>query len=280
MSLGERICKLRSEKNMSQGDLAEALNVSRQSISKWETDSSVPELDKLIRLSEIFHVSLDELVLNKQSKAPEQPAPPVQTVYVEKQPSGRKTVGTILCCFSALVWLLVTVLGDFFAGLVLALPFLACGLICLLVPKRPGLWCGWTVYLFMDFYLRYATGVSWQFAFWGLFLTGSWAVHLAISWCQVLILAILIGFTVRSFRHVPVRLSGKSAALLAGGWGIYLLTLIPWFAPPTESTQVLPYRVVSGTWGWLSSCLLVALLVISIRMLQTFLKNRRQKTDA
>ena len=40
MSLGDRICKLRSEKNMSQGDLAEALNVSRQSISKWETGVS------------------------------------------------------------------------------------------------------------------------------------------------------------------------------------------------------------------------------------------------
>ena len=277
MSLGERVCELRSEKNISQGDLAEALNVSRQSISKWETDSAVPELDKLIRLSEIFHVTLDELVLNKQTKAPEQP---VQTIYVEKQVPGRKTAGTILCCFSALVWLLITVLGEFFAGVVLALPFLACGLICLLVQKRPGLWCGWTVYLFIDFYLRYATGVSWQFAFWGLFLTGSWAVHLAVSWCQVLVLAILIGFTVRSFRHVPVTLSKKSAALLAGGWGIYLLTLIPWLAPPTESAQVMPYRVVSGSWGWFSSCLLVALLVISIRMLQAFLKNRRQKHTA
>lgn len=65
MSLGERIYKLRSEKNLSQGDLADALNVSRQSISKWETNSSVPELDKLLKLSEIFTISLDELVTGK-----------------------------------------------------------------------------------------------------------------------------------------------------------------------------------------------------------------------
>ena len=64
MSLGERIYKLRTEKGMSQGDLADALEVSRQSISKWETNGSVPELDKLVTLSEIFGVSSDELVVS------------------------------------------------------------------------------------------------------------------------------------------------------------------------------------------------------------------------
>ena len=58
MSLGERICKLRTEKNLSQGDLADALEVSRQSISKWETNGSVPDLDKLVKLSELFDISL------------------------------------------------------------------------------------------------------------------------------------------------------------------------------------------------------------------------------
>ena len=62
MSLGENIYRLRSEKGMSQSELAEALNVSRQSISKWETDGSVPELDKLLSLSSLFGISLDELV--------------------------------------------------------------------------------------------------------------------------------------------------------------------------------------------------------------------------
>ena len=65
MSLGERIYKLRTEKEMSQGDLADALEVSRQSISKWETNGSVPELDKLVKLSELFGVSLDELITGK-----------------------------------------------------------------------------------------------------------------------------------------------------------------------------------------------------------------------
>ena len=68
MTLGERIYKLRTEKEMSQGDLADALEVSRQSISKWETNGSVPELDKLVKLSEIFGISLDELVTGKETE--------------------------------------------------------------------------------------------------------------------------------------------------------------------------------------------------------------------
>ena len=63
MSLGTNISRLRAEKHLSQGDLAEALGVSRQSVSKWETDSSVPDLDKLVKLSRVFGVSLDELVM-------------------------------------------------------------------------------------------------------------------------------------------------------------------------------------------------------------------------
>jgi transcriptional regulator with XRE-family HTH domain len=62
MTLGEKIYQYRTQKNLSQGDLADALNVSRQSISKWENDNSVPELDKLVKMAEIFGVTLDALV--------------------------------------------------------------------------------------------------------------------------------------------------------------------------------------------------------------------------
>lgn len=50
MTLGENIARLRTQKDWSQGDLADALGISRQSISKWETDTSIPELEKLIKL--------------------------------------------------------------------------------------------------------------------------------------------------------------------------------------------------------------------------------------
>ena len=71
MSLGENIYKLRTGKRMSQEDFASAMEVSRQSVSKWENDMAVPELEKLIKMAKIFEVSLDELVSN----APPQPEP-------------------------------------------------------------------------------------------------------------------------------------------------------------------------------------------------------------
>lgn len=66
MTLGEKIYNLRTEKGFSQEALGEKLGVSRQSVSKWETDQSVPELDKIVALSEIFKVSTDYLLKEKE----------------------------------------------------------------------------------------------------------------------------------------------------------------------------------------------------------------------
>ena len=76
MTLGENIVRLRTQKNWSQGDLADALDISRQSVSKWETDASIPELDKLLKLSELFGVTLDELV-RKQPRPRHRQYPPL-----------------------------------------------------------------------------------------------------------------------------------------------------------------------------------------------------------
>lgn len=62
MSFGENILALRKGKNISQDDLGGRLNVSRQTISKWELGETTPEMEKLIVLSEFFNVSIDELV--------------------------------------------------------------------------------------------------------------------------------------------------------------------------------------------------------------------------
>lgn len=64
MELSEKILQLRKALGLSQEQLAEQVGVSRQSISKWETGQSVPELEKLVALSRIFAVSTDELLGN------------------------------------------------------------------------------------------------------------------------------------------------------------------------------------------------------------------------
>ena len=62
MILAEKIIKLRKQNGWSQEELAMKLQVSRQSVSKWESTASIPDLDKIVRLSEIFGVSTDYLL--------------------------------------------------------------------------------------------------------------------------------------------------------------------------------------------------------------------------
>ena len=62
MSLGKNIQYLRKQKKITQEQLAEMMSVSRQTISKWETDEIIPELNKLVALSDVFSCKLDALV--------------------------------------------------------------------------------------------------------------------------------------------------------------------------------------------------------------------------
>ena len=62
MTLGQRIQELRKQKELSQEALGERLGVSRQAVSRWEMDGAVPEVDKLIAMSRIFGVSLNDLL--------------------------------------------------------------------------------------------------------------------------------------------------------------------------------------------------------------------------
>ena len=62
MTIADRIQSLRKSKGMSQEELADAAGVSRQAVSKWESEQSTPDIDKVIILSEIFDVTTDYLL--------------------------------------------------------------------------------------------------------------------------------------------------------------------------------------------------------------------------
>lgn len=141
MTLAEKILELRTARGLSQGDLAEQLEVSRQSVSKWETGQSVPDLDKIIRLSDLFGVSVDELVREGERPAPEVSTPEV--IYVEKkrgltpaQMTGivLEVLGVVLIYPSSQIWVLLAALGVVF--MILGLPLL-------LAKKYPFLIFGW-----------------------------------------------------------------------------------------------------------------------------------------
>ena len=65
MEFNNKLYELRKQKGLSQEELANKLNVSRQPVSKWELGDSTPDMEKLIVLSDLFEISLDELVLGK-----------------------------------------------------------------------------------------------------------------------------------------------------------------------------------------------------------------------
>ena len=154
MNLGENIYRLRIEKNLSQGGLADALEVSRQSVSKWENNSAVPELDKLVKMAQLFGVSLDELVTGDRTIEPEPSlSQPVteQAAPAKQGLSPQQLLGIVLLVFGALCLIVFTVVGIFtglwLLGLFVGLPFLLCGTICLLCKKNVGLKCAWAVFV-------------------------------------------------------------------------------------------------------------------------------------
>ena len=285
MNLGEKIYQLRTRKNLSQGDLADALDVSRQSISKWETGASVPELDKLIKLSQLFEVSLDELVLDKEPEvAPPPPEPKV--IYVERQAphSPKKTVGVVLLCFSALVWLLVSLLGDVLAGLVLAIPFLACGLICLFVRQNVGLWCLWVVYAFADLYLRFATGAYWLFAFKRIAYTSlANPGHLIIAWVSFAIFASMVVATIHRFRKggpATVKANAIGAAVSWAVWGLLAVLMIWAFRNPiTDSSQIRVFSLTSAFVEWIRTVVMVIALTFTVRLITGLWKKKKAQKE-
>ena len=70
MTFGERLMSLRRARGLSQEALGDMLDVTRQTVSKWERGDSTPELEKLVELSRIFGVSLDELAGIERTERP------------------------------------------------------------------------------------------------------------------------------------------------------------------------------------------------------------------
>ena len=143
MSLSEKILSLRTQLGLSQEELAEQLAVSRQSVSKWETGQSVPDLDKLIKLADLFQISVDELV--REGERPQPPEPPQpQVVYGKEKHSltGTQTAGVCL----ELIGLALDLLGLVGAGMLLVFvgtALIILGLPLLLAKQHPWLIFGW-----------------------------------------------------------------------------------------------------------------------------------------
>ena len=127
MTIGERIAKCRKEKNLSQEYIAELLDVSRQAVSKWETNQTEPDTSNLIELARIFGVSVEYLANGEE-------APP-KVVYVEKNLPIFKIIGIVLIALGGLS-LLLGALMPFMLGI--GIVTVAFGLLLMLL-KKDGL---------------------------------------------------------------------------------------------------------------------------------------------
>ena len=208
MTLGQTITRLRTAMGLSLGALAEELGVSRQSVSKWETDASVPELEKLLKMAKLFGVTLDELVTDEPFTPPE--TPPPQVVVVEKKREKRKTVGFVFLALS----LFCLLSGNIWLQVLLALPCLMVGVICLLTGWHPGLCALWAVGFLIDLYTRFATGLNWRV----IRMTPYWTpemnyLRLAIAWALFLNMVFLLLFTVWHLRKETVFPKGLKVLL-------------------------------------------------------------------
>ncbi|WP_295587336.1 helix-turn-helix domain-containing protein [uncultured Oscillibacter sp.] len=228
MTLGQRLTQLRAGMGLSQDALAEQLGVSRQSVSKWETDASVPELDKLVRLSRIFGVTLDELVKGTADAGAGAPSGPeagsqAGTTGTESAPSDhgaaeevlrlhrQKLMGIALMA----VALLATALNM--ALVFLTVPIFVAGVLCLVVRRRLGLAIGWTLWICALFVTRYASAISMS----KLLSPGYWQyTSLAAPLLALVQLAVLVGLAWRTLRNPPGLGAcwGIWAGLLAALW--------------------------------------------------------------
>ena len=192
MDLGERLYQLRKARNLSQGEVADALGVSRQSVSKWENNTSVPELDKLVKLGELFGLTLDELVKEEIPTAPAvQAAPPLRAAG----PAGGRRVaaivllacggvGTLLLCATMLIYLTL--------WLVLA------GLLCWHAREHLGLYLGLSFWMILVVYFQNFSVLS----PWNVLIPAAYRsyppAYLLLDWLFFLPLLLFLGLAVRA----------------------------------------------------------------------------------
>jgi transcriptional regulator with XRE-family HTH domain len=106
MTLGEKILLLRKQNSMTQEQLAERLDITRQTVSKWELQESEPDINYLVQLSEIFQVTTDYLLKDVPNTPNATLAAPESAIPSEKKPTlqekAKLWVGVIFTLFGAL----------------------------------------------------------------------------------------------------------------------------------------------------------------------------------
>ncbi len=164
MTFGEKLSKLRKENNYTQEQLADILNVSRQSVSKWESNMAYPETDKLICLARLFECSTDYLLKDECSNKNGRNDKGVDSTVKADYPTKQKIIGYILLAVSLIAGILIFLLAKSVEQLYVLAPvilsILACSLICLFVEYKAGYWCVWVTFAPISLLSPFLVGFS------------------------------------------------------------------------------------------------------------------------
>ena len=109
-NLGERLLELRKDKRLSQEEVAEKLNVTRQTVSKWETDQSMPDFDKIVPLCELYGITPNELFIELKKK--ETLKNNEFVIDLEKIKNIKKAKGisiSVVLYFLGVVWIMISI---------------------------------------------------------------------------------------------------------------------------------------------------------------------------
>lgn len=111
-NLGERLFKLRKDRKLSQEEVAEKLNVTRQTVSKWETNQSMPDFDKVVPLCELYSITPDELFIELKERDTFKNPELVVDLEDEKITRGKKAMGiafSIVLYFLSVGWIMIAI---------------------------------------------------------------------------------------------------------------------------------------------------------------------------
>ena len=117
MTLGERLAKLRKEKGLSQEDVADRINVTRQTVSKWELDQSLPDFDKIIPLCKLYNISSDELLtgnIEKQEEGDLSDVNSERALEVRRKKAITVSISLLLFVLSIIWGIAALLVGGFF----------------------------------------------------------------------------------------------------------------------------------------------------------------------
>lgn len=239
MQIGSRIYEQRTAHKLSQEELAERLGVSRQSVSKWETDAAVPDLEKMIKLADVFDTTLDDLV----GRTTRETTPAIKADMSQdiKQPSlHQRIIGYILLAASLIAGTLAVLLAqtddDAILSVLLSATVLVCSVVCLTAKKNGGYWCAWVAFAPLVMLTPFVVGLA----------TYYWRTAIEIVWY------IAMGAVAKKrFTGTEIVATRKKTAWIIGGWiGVAVLAAVSYAAINAPLTHIVLNILVYSAVAW------------------------------